>query len=528
KKWIPGFMKKSKEDKQDKDSFGTSISNMFKKKDDKRRPSASEADIKVDMTTSSIIEQESTFTESLEVVREAEINLDSVGEPVKVATFAPELEVPGEKCEPVPKSPREKPAFDRLAILPPFKKLETRATSLATAEDTTLEVTHTGEQKLEDKTTLSVTVPPSNETESHKDEGSKLPTNLSKMSGLGVLGVLLHEIKLTQEKRLSRAHTLEENCHKYVYHLQDESDSPKAREVSKKTGEDSQREHDIESSTNDARRASKFKQLPEPASGDTFSKKDLNDNTSDSAPTSLPAKPLLPPHQSKMPMLVPRTKRPVSTVEEGGHIQEVPNSMTASTPELLLGDSPGSKPRPTPPVKPRPPVLPRPKKRDSGKDFGAEETLASEGMLPATIKSPSLVMSQTDISESNSSQVSDIELRTKPSNQEEGVVTDSATLRLSVKDKIKRLSQAKGGAGSQSQATLSVQQKNSSLPPDTSLTENVAEELQGNGKVGSSKAETATPEQDNSAPGEAAEDKLVCSQTPDSCLLSQPDDEIMV
>lgn len=134
-------------------------------------------------------------------------------------------------------------------------------------------------------------------------------------------------------------------------HLQDDTNSPKVKEVNKKTDGDNQREPDMDSSFDDAKKVSKLKPQPEPAPADGHSKKDLNDNTSDpvpsslSAPSSMSVKPPLPPQQSKAPTLTPRTvlqtKRPVSTVEEGGQIQEIPQSMTASTPELLLGDSPG-------------------------------------------------------------------------------------------------------------------------------------------------------------------------------------------
>ncbi|BFZ13041.1 hypothetical protein BsWGS_16081 [Bradybaena similaris] len=514
KKWMPGFMKKSKDDKESKDtkksSFGSSFSNIFKKKDDKRRPSASEpADIKGDVSFSSIKEQgDIPLTEGLEVVREAKVS-ENVGDFVKVKEVTPDMEIPGDKCQQMSK--REKPVYDRVAILPPLKKIEARSTPLATAEVTTLEVTQT---EADEKQTVAVTVAPSNETESHKDEVSKFPTNVSKMPGFGVLGGknLLQEMKQTQEKRFSRSLLLEE----------DDTNSPKVKEGNKKTDGDNQRQPDMESSIDDAKKVSKLKQQPEPAPADGHSKKDLNDNTSDPVPSSMSVKPSPPPQQGKAPTLTPRTvlhaKRPVSTVEEGGQIQEIPQSMTASTPELLLGDSPGSKPRPTPPVKPRPPVLPRPKKRDSGKDLAAEETLA--------IKSPSSSTPLTDVTDSQSSEVPDLELRTKPAVQDEGVVTDSATLRLSVKDKIKRLSQAKGGTDISSPAPLLVQQKTSSLPRDTSLNENLTEELEGDDNVFSNKTETTTPEREKSALKQ--EDKPILHPTPDTYPLSQPDDEIMV
>lgn len=100
---------------------------------------------------------------------------------------------------------------------------------------------------------------------------------------------------------------------------------------------------------------------------------------------------------------------------------------------------------------------------------------ASECTSPAAIKSPSSSIPLTDVTDSQSSEMSDLELRTKPAVQDEGVVTDSATLRLSVKDKIKRLSQAKSGTDVSSPAPLSVQQKTSSLPRDTGFNENLTE-----------------------------------------------------
>lgn len=78
------------------------------------------------------------------------------------------------------------------------------------------------------------------------------------------------------------------------------------------------------------------------------------------------------------------------------------------------------------------------------------------------------------IAEKINADVPSAELRLKPRFQEEGIVTDSATLRLSVKDKIKRLSQAQGKNDIQSQ-TPSFKQKAFTLPRDSQQPEKMPE-----------------------------------------------------
>lgn len=64
---------------------------------------------------------------------------------MKLPDSTREMEVLDEKIPLTPKIPKDRPTFDRVAILPPFKKQEIRNTSLA-AEDTSLEDMKTGEK----------------------------------------------------------------------------------------------------------------------------------------------------------------------------------------------------------------------------------------------------------------------------------------------------------------------------------------------------------------------------------------------
>jgi hypothetical protein len=416
------------------------------------------------------------------------------------------------------KSPKEKQPIDRVALVPSFKNSEARATSLTTEEDTNLQEMNTEPRR---SPALAATSPVFGETDQNKDETSRLPTDPGKPSVLGALGGkdLLQEMKLKQEKRFSRSPMLSE----------DKKDATKDTSVQEtiKTSEDDQKEQEEEYARENVNKdlcSKKAHTQCKLTSPTVDAKKDLNDNTTDSALLSLPMTVTPSSNLSKAsPTHSPRTvlqlRRPVSVVEECGPFEEPPQSMTISTPELMIPDGVGTKSRPLPPVKPRPAILPRPKKRDSDKDCDYEDTLASESAL--LTKPPLPAAKDAPVTE-----LSCLELRSKPRIQEEGIVTDSATLRLSVKDKIKRISQAQRVSDIQCHIPATVQQKTASLSRDTKLSESMPEDSHINGKTETIKNETLSTE-DCSSTLEKTEN-LILSEKPESSQPEKTDDEIMV
>ncbi|KAH9494586.1 F-actin-uncapping protein LRRC16A [Bulinus truncatus] len=306
------------------------FANMFKKKEEKKK-SLSET-----IKTSS--ESGQDIVESKTLDTPSEVLLDNCVEPStgpeQAGSAAPraKLIVPPE----------------RVALLPPTKKVEAKSARLTVEEEYIY-----SEQKNDSKKDVE-----------KKEEISKLPAGVKPTVLVG--HNIIQEIK---EKRFSKINTSSSNDVKI------------------------DTKPNVETNNNVREEQKSSKQTKEAPILEMQSDQQENVNKQ--------ANDIVQFRNSNSPV-----KRPMSSIEEHQPCENITKSMTTSTPELTFSD--GLKARPAPPPKPRSKQL----KRDSNPDENKDITEIKED--------PSLV-------------------EAIPS---EGIVYDSATLRLPVKEKIKRLSQA--------------------------------------------------------------------------------------
>ncbi|KAI8790988.1 leucine-rich repeat-containing protein 16A, partial [Biomphalaria glabrata] len=375
--------KEAKEKETKKKGFGSSISSIFKMKDDKKAKNV------VASNKGQVIEE----TQSPDVTAEIRLE-DSIETPV----IAVETQ-PVEKL--LPPSRNKHVLHDRVAILPPSsKRVETSAVTLAEEEDFTL-----AEHRIDSK-----------EDVEKKEDISKIPAGAVKH---GLSGQLMQEMK---DKRLS----------KLLIH------SPEDVRNGKLTVEanNNEREADglVKEVDNKMPLLKQYSDKPPEVSDQTDHSRKLGQEVTKLTSSSM--------------------KRPLSSLEEHEPSDSIPQCMTVSTPELSLTDGAHPKPRPPPP--------PKPPKRNVNTDQNKD--------------------------------VSELEKSPVISTPNEGIVYDSATLRLPVKEKIKRISQAMENRDSSSQLSHSTSPSQSSLVACTkdSLT---SEELNASLRSSNSSSSRSSGEQ---------------------------------
>ncbi|XP_059156102.1 F-actin-uncapping protein LRRC16A-like isoform X2 [Physella acuta] len=289
---------------------------------------------------------------------------------------------------PTPKTPKIKIPVDRVAILPPVGVTVSQRTTSVTEGDSSSGVDEVKKDK-----------PRGTEM---KEDNSKHPQSLAKVHVALGGSTLFQEMK--ENQRFSKYMPSLDESKKSSNSLNETNNNEKERtdEGEEERLSLSKHSHQLTTSTSE-----------------------LHKNEAEHVDTAVAARPaeafsstskLQPPH----PRVTSGSRRPVSTVEEAEFVTDIPTCMTVSTPEVFFSDASGSKPKP--PTKPRPAVLPRLKKGLSSSDDNTEVS------SPTTPVAPSAA-NQVDTSEC-----------LRPAS-DSGVVYDSATLRLSVKDKIKRISQ---------------------------------------------------------------------------------------
>ncbi|XP_025116030.1 F-actin-uncapping protein LRRC16A-like isoform X17 [Pomacea canaliculata] len=196
-------------------------------------------------------------------------------------------------------------------------------------------------------------------------------------------------------------------------------------------------------------------------------------------------------------------KKPVATVTvslEKGEVLKPPSApeSSASVPAVGTGETPVPKPRPPPPAKPKPPLTAPKPRLSSG-------TNSEEDSVPTIATSGSI---------SNAGE-----------RRAEGeIVYDSSTLRLSVKDKIKRLSQVKLQPPSAPPAQL----KTPSLQKDVNLPDSISEADEHQ-----SEEETSRPSSIEDADGRPADSQVSAQAGEQGAAVNGKksavgDDEIMV
>ncbi|XP_035826873.1 F-actin-uncapping protein LRRC16A [Aplysia californica] len=515
-----------------------------------------------------------------EAVREVEQAAPLVAPPRNTSKAAASAVVADAEEKPADrplKVPREKPNPDRPALLPPSRVVEPKAPTLATEEDTSLD----GENKVaENRKSGGV------EEESEKpDTVPKLPAGLAKVGGLGALGGrnLLQEMKQRQEKRFSKVETSPQEESKEPV-----PDSPKSPETNNNISGSTQKSEPGEKSRS-AVPSKPLPLKPEVVKKEPAADQQTPPEPVAATP-SPPPKPASSPTLSatKVPSVAapapaPRVllppKRPLSTVEtKPRQSMEIPRSMTTSTPEVLLDDSapssskdtaaapvPAARPRPPPPIKPRPPVLPRPRKQDvedttapkpsaPGSEVTSPTSPKPDSALPELKKeapevkkeAPEVKKEAPEVKKEDNvtptpppvSQPSDTPPEvtgntaasdSSPSDapDDSGIVYDSATLRLSVKDKIKRLRQSQvlpPTAGSDSSAAVQLaKQKAMSLPKDAKLPDTIPEDSN------SSENDSSPVTKERSSPISEEDDSIDSGEPQQQApAIVAPEDEIMV
>ncbi|ESO83063.1 hypothetical protein LOTGIDRAFT_236842 [Lottia gigantea] len=293
--------------------------------------------------------------------------------------------------------------------------------------------------------------------------------------GLG--GNMLLEMKQKQEKRLSQVHkprtTPEKESHEANNnHVDNKSKTPEKTETS------------VLKSTPDLH-------PPSTSQRETSPKHVLRPPTENKKPLSIPVQPV---PTDKSPRPAPRVLLPPKK-------QPTPPADKEATVQLDSKPTPLNKPKPPPPTKPRPPLL-APKPRTS---IRASKDVTDSFEPPST---------------------EEVKLREKKPDAE--VVTDSATLRLSVKEKIQRLSRGPSD-DSPSKSESDIKSDESENISSSTSHESINGEKSTPKSTEESPEESKTPSKSSEETSASSDDK---ENSKDSSNLpkrsSRAEDEIMV
>ncbi|CAL1543968.1 unnamed protein product [Lymnaea stagnalis] len=503
---------KDKDQKDSKKSSSFGFSNIFKKKSDKKKSfdeGKAEAELPTEPVVTSAPAKQLEKEKPLETVKERTVVVEE-SPTMKMAEPAVNNGEHGAD-EKLPTSPRA----PKSALLPPSK---VKAPTLAAEEDFSLGVEDSKKR--------------AHGEDERKDEVSKLPAGVVKMPGLGALGGknLLHEMKATQEKRFSKfpPSTVEEDRKKEVK-APEEKKRDSQEDKLKTPGVDEDRNKDLkpapEANNNISLRHLEPADVSRsrPSSSEEHENKDHNDSSGHTSVLRPLTKPSAPPPPSK-PALIPKARfgstRPVSTFEEGDEVEDIPKSMTTSTPDYLFANSSlsATSTRPTPPVKPRP-ILPKPRRSGTGaEDADIESSSPPSTPSSATsLSAPPTIITTSEVTANDSYGSS----KTEPTAPASGVVYDSATLRLTVKDKIKRLSKNNETSESSGSAAPVVPTPSTEVENGS---ENAAEEVRKSLNAKESIKVEGRVSKELKSPTEEELDDVPSTKGP-----SQPaDDEIMV